>query len=151
VQTFATLATFTRIESVPLADIMLSQLTGMKSDEQKRVVDAAWAEMPEATIAHRLGDFVFTYHGMDFTNADPDLWILVWSPDPLQNPPPSADESVAVGLAGGNVVHIPLSRFVEALFAQNQSRGRYGLAPLVSPFTVMHKKPMVGQPVSAAP
>ncbi len=150
-QTFATLDSLTRIESVPLADIMLSQFAGMKSEERRKVVNAASAGMPDATIAHRLGDFVFTYHGIDFANADTGLWVVVWSPDPAQNPPPSPGESIAVGLAGGNVVQIALTSFVEELSTQNQLRTRYGLPPLVSPFTVTHKKPMVAQPVSIHP
>lgn len=151
VNTFATLDSLTRIESVPLADIMLAQFAGLKPEERKSVVSAALVGMPDATIAHRLGDFVFTYHGIDFGNADSDLWVVVWSPHPAQNPPPSPDESIPVGLAGGNVVQIPLSRFVEELFAQSQLRTRYGLPTLASPFTVTHRRPMVAQPVSPQP
>jgi len=141
----------TMLGSVPLADMMLAQFDGLSSEQQAQVVQTAVERLGEGTIAHRLGDYVFTYHGIDFADADPDLWILVWSPDPGQNAAPSLEEVIPIGLADGEVKHVSLSGFVEELSEQNRLRVSYGLPPLVSPFTVTHKNPMVAQPDTVQP
>jgi len=135
----------TMLESIPLADIVLAQFDGLSPEQQAQVVQTAVERMPEGTIAHRLGDYVLTYHGIDFANADPGLWILIWSPDPGQNPPPSPEEVIPIGLADGEVKHVSLARFAEELLEQNQLRVSHGLPPLLSPFTVTHKSPLVAR------
>jgi hypothetical protein len=46
-------------------------------------VQAAADALPVNIVAHRLADLVFTYHGIDLTNADPNLWIVITSHDPV--------------------------------------------------------------------
>jgi hypothetical protein len=93
-----------------------------------------------------LGDFVFTYHGIDLASADPHLWLVIWSPDPGQNPPPNPQERMPVGLADGKITFIPVASFLQAMSAQNVLRERRGLSPLTSPFTLKHAAPAKGKP-----
>ena len=63
---------------------------------------------PEGIIAHRVGDFVFTYHGAAFDGRDARLWTFVMLPDPDQNPAPGPDEVVLIssGESAGDIRQI---------------------------------------------
>ena len=37
--------------------------------------------LPPDTIAYRMGDLVFTYHGIDLMQPDPRLWVVIMVPD----------------------------------------------------------------------
>jgi hypothetical protein len=134
------------LSSVRLADSLLSRFEDLPPEDQARAVRSAVERLPEGTIAHRLGDFVFTFHGVDLADPEPKLWVIVWSPDPAQNGPPSRDELIPVGLACGKVAQIAVSEFAAVLDTQNQLRADLDLPPLVNPFMVRHGRPMVGQP-----
>ena len=65
-------------------------------------------------------------------------------------PEPNASSSfggkIALGLADGTVVSIPMERLSVLLDEQNDLRAEHGLAPLPDPKTVTHGKPAVGGP-----
>lgn len=95
------------------------------TDEQKRLfLDLVRSKLPERMIAHRLGRFVFTYHGVD-PDANPELWVLVCLPRQ------GTQEPIAVTLADGETAwHYELADFGVALEDQNRAREAAGLAPL---------------------
>lgn len=85
----------------------------------KAIVDS----MPPDVIAHRVGDVVFTYHGMDVKTGDPGLWIAVmlpWRPQAKLG---------AVHL-DGTFTDLTAAAFDAALREQNDLRGAAGLSPL---------------------
>lgn len=121
--------------------------------EQQIIVDTVLSQMPANVIAHRLGDFVFTYHGMDFDEVDPGLWVVICSLDPdqnssasivsnLQSQSPSPVLSIVyVATVDCTLLQIPVEEFDESLSAQNVLRAGYGLAPLPDPATIFHSQP----------
>jgi hypothetical protein len=130
-------------ESVPVGSITLAQFDGVSPELREKIAKAAVDGLPEGTIAHRLGDFVFTHHGIDFSRAHPDLWVVIWSPDPDQNPRPQPDDLIALGRAGGTALQVPAAQLPTMLQLQNDRRADFGLPPLPNPLSVTHAKPAV--------
>jgi hypothetical protein len=97
-------------------------------------------------VGHRLGDFVFTHHGIDLDSPDPDLWLVIMSADPAVNTPPAPEDELAVGRADGTVQVITAASFDAGLGRQNDLRAKYGLRPLPPPASVTHAKPALAQP-----
>ncbi len=103
--------------------------------------DAA-AALPPNVIAHRVGDFVFTYHGFDLSPpTDTRLWTVIESPDPDTNPGWAPGLSVAVATADGTAHEIATATFPAFLANQNAVRAEHGLPPLPDPATVTHAHP----------
>lgn len=131
-----------RIGSVPLSRFIL-----LSPDQERSVADAAAAALPKNVVAHRVGDIVFTYHGMSLTNPDPDLWLAVAWPDPdnpARNGPP---RGAVAGLAGGaGVLYITPDQWPAQLAAQNALRAQNGLPPLPDPSTVTTDTPATAGP-----
>ena len=155
---------FTTPSEIPIADTSLDQFVLLGPEERREAVKAAADALPKNTVAHRLGDFVFVYHGIDLSNADRDLWIVIMSPDPdssgnpvspigPRKPPnpfqafapraPQTDD-VVVGLAEGTTKAIPRATWPAALAAQNALRQANGLPPIPDPATVTHARPATG-------
>jgi hypothetical protein len=132
--------------TVPVAATNLAQFDSLPPSAQDEAVRAAINALPEGTVAHRLGDFVFTHHGIDLSDPDPRLWIVVMTPDPDVNASSSFGGKIALGLADGTVLSIPSGRLSVWLKTQNDRRAEHGLAPLPDPKTVTHGKPAVGGP-----
>ncbi len=127
---------------VPAGAGNLNEFTPIQQEGQAEAAAAEAARLPPDTIAHRVGDYVFTHHGIDLTMADPGLWLVVASPDPDANPgyiPPFT----AVGRADGTVQSIPMRDFSTALTVQNALRQLYDLPPLPDPAGVTHRSPAV--------
>ncbi len=139
----------TALNKVPVADTNLAVFDKLSKPQQDSIVRAAIAALPVGTIAHRLGDCVFTYHGIDPKSADPGLWVVIVSPDPAQNPSPAATSFLVVGRADGTAVSLPINRFAKALAEQNDLRAQHGLAPLPDPSKVTHAKPAVATVVDS--
>ncbi len=143
---FVSFDSLTSAESVPLSDISLAQFDELSIERKETVARTAAEALPRRTVAHRLGDFVFTHHGVDLPGADPNLWLVIWSPDPGQNPRLVPQDVIPIGLVSGKVIQVQALKLVDMLPAQNQLRAQHMLPPLSSPFTVTHAKPMVAQP-----
>ncbi len=131
---------------VPVGETTLDEFAYLGPNRQRMAAEAAAERLPDGVIAHRLGDFVFTYHGLDLNNADPGLWIVVGSPDPEVNVPSGVSTPVTVGLAGGSGQAL-FGDFMRKLAAQNALRARFGLPPLPDPATVTHDRPAVREEV----
>lgn len=113
-------------------------------DQQNRALQAAVAALPDKVVAHRLGDVVFTYHGIDLTSADPQLWILVTDPDPTTRaaqPGFLKQDQAIIGLADGSTLLVDLVDFPQLLIQQNLLRKSVNLSPLPEPATVTHAQP----------
>ena len=134
--------TSTTVETdIPVGDVSLARLMTLTPESQAAFADAAADLLPPNTIAHRLGDVVFTYHGMDLTKANPNLWIVITSLDPDAGNAGSPQAFVSFGLAGGGTQMLPAQAMVSSLSAQNDARALYGLPPLPDPSTVTHDQP----------
>jgi hypothetical protein len=112
--------------------------------EERTAARAAAASLPAGVVAHRLGDFVFTYHGIDPRSADPALWIVVMSPDPDVNAGRFILGRLFAGTGDGAVHQIDEGAFTVELAAQNDLRRTRGLAPLPPPWDVTHAQPARG-------
>jgi hypothetical protein len=132
--------TYTQLEHVRIGRSTLADYEDASAEERKSMVSAWRDGVPSDVIAHRLGDFVFLYDGIDLRTADPNLWVVIALPDPAVNPTSRASESTFVGRAGGDVIEIPGTTWTEHFASQNDLRARLGLPPLPDPATVLHHR-----------
>ncbi len=140
---FVTPATNTLTEDVSFAGSTLARFSLQSTASQTVTAAQAAADLPERTIAHRVGDFVFTYHGIDPETADPRLWLVVVSPDPDTNDTPIAGSPHRVGTLSGSVTEVKPAAMPTTLASQNRLRQSEGLPPLPDPTTVTHDAPAV--------
>jgi len=116
------------------------------ADQQKRIESALIQSMQANPVAHRLGDFVLTYHGIDLTKANPQLWVVIRWPDPATG---GFTGGVQVGQADGKVITINQASFAGQLQTQNQLRAQSGLPPLPAPSTVWHIQGALSDPANS--
>jgi hypothetical protein len=135
--------TATTADGVPVGATTLAELQLMPPNRRAAAAAEVALAMPPDVIAHRLGDFVFTYHGADLGSPDPQLWVVVAWPDPTVNPAPTAADAVAVGLGDGSTTSIPAAGFAARLAEQNRYRASLGLDPLPLPSLVTHDAPAI--------
>lgn len=156
----------TQEKDVPVSDTTLDRFIERDLDEQMEAAQAVGEALPDDVIAHRLGDFVFTYHGIDPDTADSGLWLLIMSFDPASMPKGSQVTTEAAvgsarfvtasgvqmafiaGLADDSTKVILPQQLPAELTAQNALRARHGLAPLPDPSTVPHGKPATASAAS---
>lgn len=131
--------TSTRLETSKVVGVTLADLGRADGETTDRIIAAAGASLPENVIAHRVGDTVFCYHGIDLSSASPRLW-LVFASDDLDA---TASHSVTVGCVDGSTPIIPIEDFPISLSHQNALRADAGLAPLPDPSTITAEKPAV--------
>ncbi|MBP7745162.1 MAG: hypothetical protein KA383_03445 [Phycisphaerae bacterium] len=129
-------------EDVAVGSVRLDELEELSLAQANAAADAAARALPPRTIAHRLGDFVFTYHGLDLTQADPELWVVIRQCDPEANPGTTMP-FVFVGRADGTVLRFTADQFRARRAEQNELRASHDLAPLPDPATVTHTRPAV--------
>lgn len=108
-------------------------------------VQAAIKKLPANVIAHRLGDFVFTYHGIDQENADDALWLVVHLPASGTDSAGQPISSIFVALLDGTVEEIPIAEVPVRLAEQNDLRAHCGLPPLPDLATVTEKSPAAAE------
>lgn len=137
---------FTQESQVKIGGTTLDQLASLPTPKAHKFAQAAIDALPSGVIAHRLGDYVFTYHGIDLGSADPALWVVIQWPDPVANPAPTPVWKVNVGEAGGTCRAFPQRALVGELARQNALRAGYGLPPLPDPATVTHAQPAIAAP-----
>lgn len=148
---FVDATTVTWEENVPIGDTTLDQWDGLTPEQQATEVQAAVAALPADVVAHRVGDYVFTYHGIDLNNpASGQLWIVIFSPDPGANTQ-TTPLWYSVGFADGTTLPIQASVFPMSLQMQNILRQQQGLPPLPDPATVTHESPAPATSVTTTP
>ena len=135
------LQTETYVDDVSVAGFTLADFEDADAPERARMLQAARATLPDDVIAHRLGDWVFCYHGIDLEDPPAHLWLVILSPDPDSNDAVSVDGWYATGQTRGDLLYVPASGFAAALEAQNMVRTRHGLPPLPDPREVTHTRP----------
>jgi hypothetical protein len=135
--------TATTPERVPVGTTNLAAVWTLGHGERASIAAAAAASLPAGVVAHRLGDFVFTYHGVDPGAPDPVLWIVVMSPDPDQNGERFISGSLLAGTGDGALHVIGESEFDAQLVRQNELRRVRGLPPLPPPWEVTHAGPAI--------
>ncbi|MBN1342493.1 MAG: hypothetical protein JXQ73_07425 [Phycisphaerae bacterium] len=137
--------TGTIAESVYVGGIELAKFGDLSRDARADVARKAAETLPKDVVAHRVGDVVFTYHGINFRSMPSLFWVFVISPDPdtHQIEPPT---EVCVAIASGICIEFPRSEFAERLAKQNAFRRFQNLPPIPDPNTVTNAKPAVAPP-----
>jgi hypothetical protein len=139
-------STPTDMNDVPVGGgLDLLQFVVLPEQDRAQIVEKAAEALPAGVVAHRVGDFVFTYHEIATQDAAGGLWLVVMTPDPDVSGGPSAGP-VVVGMADGNTRAITRNRFRETFARQNQLRINEGLPPLPDPTTITHDAPATAKP-----
>lgn len=123
--------------------------------KQRQTAESAAAALPAGVVAHRVGDLVFTWHGIDFSNGVPAagdagrLWVVLASQDPGTHGDgfffSSTSGSFVVAVdRSGNAETIGGAAWPARLAEQNRLRAAEGLPPLPDPGNVTHANPAVG-------
>ena len=145
-QPFCHPGTKTAPADIPVGDMNLKDFLAAPSSAQFKAAAQVLDGLPANVVAHRLGDFVFTYHGAQLNSMDPQLWTVVMLPDPAANGPPAAVDPVQIGANDNTVIEITFGELAEALKRQNIYRATIGLPPLPDLTTVTHDNPAVAPP-----
>lgn len=121
--------------AVALPGIDVQTFRAMSSTEVATLTRDAVASLPDDTIAHRVGDLVFTYHGQPTDGtARLGAWTVVWAPHPSgagATPGTGAGYVAIVTSADGSVQpFLSGAAFQRALQGENVARAGEGLAPL---------------------
>ncbi|MCC7409629.1 MAG: hypothetical protein IT442_16310 [Phycisphaeraceae bacterium] len=132
------------VDSMTFRDFVA--LPQAKRDQHQAAMAAA---MPKNVIAHRLGNFVFTYHGLDFRTAPPEAWTIILHCGPQKNWPHPIP--LCVGCVNGRLKQFEPEAFPHELETQNRLRATLSLAPLPDPRTVTHDHPAVAPPLEPEP
>lgn len=124
------------------ADIM--DIETFSDDRRLAAIQTVADTLPDDVIAHRLGGYVFTYHGIDITNADPGLWIVIAQSDQqAMQAFGNIPISITVGRVDGTTRTYSPEAFPLALKKQNELRAKAGLPPLPDPAKVTSDNPAV--------
>ncbi len=121
----------------------------------ERVLKERWeaqrSTMPAHVIAHRVGQFVFTHHGIDPASQEQRLWVVVWAPSPVSVDVLGTPRRAA-GVFDGSMVAVTRAGMPEEISPQSMSfqlefqnalRAKEGLPALPDPFTVLEGSPAV--------
>jgi len=140
-------STPTDMNDVPVGGgLDLLQFAVLPDPDRAEIVGKAAEALPAGIVAHRLGDFVFTYHGIDVQDAAGGLWLVVMTPDPDVGTAGAMAAPVVVGMADGTTRAIARNRIAEVLARQNELRVKEGLPRLPNPAIVTHDAPAKGLP-----
>ena len=131
-------STKTTPRDIPVGDGTLAGFLAATRGEQFGMIADITQSMPEGVVAHRLGDFVFTYHGSTW---DARLWTVVMLPDPAVNGVPMATDPVIIGTADYGVTEVTAGELPDLLKEQNTIRATFNLPPLPDLMAVTHDKP----------
>ncbi|MGQ9651520.1 MAG: MJ0042-type zinc finger domain-containing protein [Phycisphaerae bacterium] len=133
----------TKADQIQIGETTLTGLESLRREPAQKEATAAAAKLPANTVAHRLGDWVFTYHRITL-NPPPDgqLWLVVQCLDPDANPQ-HASTDILVWQADGTSLHFSDSSFTMMLRKQNFLRQGLGFPSLPDPRQVTHSRPAV--------
>ncbi len=140
---FCDVGTRTSTAGVPVGDGTLDDFSKASRTDQLITIGSVLRAMPDRVSAHRLGDFVFTYHGAALRTNDPQLWTVVMLPDPDANGPPSPADPVWIGTAGYNVFETTIEELPGLLREQDLHRATLGLPPVADLTEVTHARPLI--------
>lgn len=129
--------------NVPIGLKTLNDWPLLTQQEQALLLQDVLDAQPADVIAHRFGDYVFTYHGLDPDADDGDLWIVIASPNPSIRNWTMTPEEVIVMSLDGTVRSLDEMELANEIDLQNVLREAHGLEPLPSPDKVTHDAPVV--------
>jgi len=135
---------------LPNATVTLDGFQYLPANRMRMTAQAIGQAQPSGIIAHRLGDVVFTYHGMNLSTADPQLWVAVIDPDPDQATTARGIVPTAVRVDGTTMVW-SVGSDMFALQQQNTLRAKYGLPPLPDLSTITNSTPAVSGSTGPSP
>lgn len=114
----------------------ISAVAVLGKDQLAQLADQLAATLPPNVVAHRVGDMVFTYHGIDPQAPDQgDLWLAVEVPSAGQ------DGSLMVLTADGIISPVLAVSLPAAIMNQNQLRILHNLPPIPDPRTITQDQP----------
>jgi len=99
--------------------------------ERAAIVEATVQALPPSPVIHCVGDYIFTYHGIDLKDPllDGRLWFFVVVPG-RSEAVPDAPTVIYVGFANGALEEWDVADLPMRLLAQNRIRAKCGLPPL---------------------
>ncbi len=133
----------TKLSDAKVGESTLEDFLPDETGEILKAAQAAARDLPPGTVAHRVGDYIFTHHGIKFTEPPPPLWVVVEWPDPVANRPLKPNAMVQTAFADGTVVLVAVGEFSASLADQNKLRKEYELLPLPDLSGITHAKPAV--------
>ncbi len=163
---FVSISTPGDATEIRIGRIGLDEVPGLSKQQQEKVITTLADQLPKDVVAHRLGDFILTSHGIQGNKVDAKLWVVVLAPRPS---PAGADEDglaggavvmygmdgaglpldgIVAGLADGTTLVVNANRLPRELERQNRLRAQNGLAPLPDPRQVTTTQPASGQPTA---
>lgn len=136
-------------EMIPVGDRTLDDFALLEGEAQTDALITILGDMPPNVVAHRVGDFVFTHHGVDLADTRGQrgqLWLAVAVSDPDSRGTAIATwDPVQLIYADGTVGTVMHSTLDSMLQQQNTLRAREGLPPIPHPDDVLHGKPAVDE------
>ncbi|HOW71213.1 MAG TPA: hypothetical protein PKY77_11480 [Phycisphaerae bacterium] len=140
----------TTLGKTPLAGTTLDYFNFARPNERTQLASRAVANLPTGTVAHRLGDYVFTCKGMNPSISDNRLWVVVQIVDPVANAGQPPRSHLICGMADGGTQMTPVAHFLADLKTQNGVRAEHGLPPLPDLRTITHTQPATSAPAEAS-
>lgn len=129
------------LADVPAGGTGLDRFVFLERPDARLAISRAVADLPPGVVAHRLGDFVFTYHGVN-PNGDGRLWIVVARGEVGADPASGvAGRGLVAGQLDGTIHPVAEADIPAALAAQNAIRAEQGMPPLPDPAIVTHESP----------
>lgn len=107
------------------------------ADAEQRLADHP---LPEDVVAHRVGPFVFAYHGVDSHDPPDGLWLIIQDTQPRR-----------VYRSDGSTRRIDPEDWPDELAAQNERRAELGLSPLPDPAAITEDRPALSADAGASP
>lgn len=136
---FVTSSSATMLADIPVDSITLDNFNRLGNAQRTTAIQNEIASLPPDLTAHRVGDFVFTWHGIDFNDhAMRMLWTIVQIDDPEANIFPN--DPITIGLVDGSTFTISAAAFAADLRTQNTERQALGLPPLPDLTTLKHHR-----------
>lgn len=127
---FVTVESDTILAEVPLSeDLSMDDLDTLTPAQRREAFQSLVSTSSDGLVAHRAGDFVFTYHGIDPNAADPNLWLVVQVEDPDARYTTTFD-TIHVGLLSGRTLTFMRLQLAQQVRNQNALRAEHGLPPL---------------------
>lgn len=141
---FVSSETMTSAIQIRWPGLRLMDLEDMADAARDRKIQSFVDKLPPSAYAHRAGDFVFTCPGVDPATLSPDVWLVIFSPQPGPGQPTQTWSGMTyVGRADGSVVSMPTVSFQNSLQGQQTVRKKNGLPPLPKLSSITHAQPAV--------
>lgn len=122
-------------ETLVEGETSLADLVTLGDGSRRAIADRAAAALGADAVAHRVGDYVFAWHGVDPATAPPGTWIVILAPTPDRSwTAPTIGPAFIAGRLDGGVELVPNEASAPgAITAQSELRAAAGLTPLGDP------------------